>query len=278
MTVGVFGLGLIGGSLARAYKKYGNSTVLAYDIDSSVTNIAMISGVVDSALTDENMSQCDLILIALYPKACVECLEHIAPLVRKDALVIDCCGIKREVCKTGFQVAKEHGFTYAGGHPMAGTHKSGFANSRADMFKGASMVVVPGEFDDIMLLERIKQALLPAGFGGISVTTAESHDELISFTSQLAHVVSNAYVKSPTAMKHKGFSAGSYKDLTRVAWLNPDMWAPLFMENRDNLIFEVNGIISELIKYRDAMESGDTETLRTLLDDGRRLKEEIDGE
>ena len=166
---------------------------------------------------------------------------------------------------------------FAGGHPMAGTHHSGFRASRASLFDGACMVVVPPRFDDIQLLERIKTALSPAGFGKISVNTAEQHDEIIAFTSQMAHVVSNAYIKSPTARLHKGFSAGSYKDLTRVAWLNPEMWAMLFLENRDNLIREVDFLIEQLAQYRDAMAQGDEEALIRLLDDGRRIKQEVDG-
>ena len=160
---------------------------------------------------------------------------------------------------------------------MAGTHKSGFAASRDDLFKGACMVIVPDHYDDINFFEKIKALISPAEFGSISVTTAEKHDMLIAFTSQLAHVVSNAYIKSPTSREHRGFSAGSYKDLTRVAWLNPDMWTDLFLANSDYLIPEIDCIINELSKYRDAMKENDGETLRALLDDGRRIKEEVDG-
>ncbi|NMA37622.1 MAG: prephenate dehydrogenase/arogenate dehydrogenase family protein, partial [Papillibacter sp.] len=164
-----------------------------------------------------------------------------------------------------------------GGHPMAGTHRSGFGASTATLFDGACMVVVPKTYDDIRLLGRIKSLVLPAGFGSVSVTTAEKHDEIIAFTSQLAHVVSNAYIKSPTAGRHKGFSAGSYKDLTRVAWLDPDMWTALFLENRENLLSELDILIASLGKYREALAEGDGAALRRLLDEGRRRKEEIDG-
>ena len=277
MTVGIAGLGLIGGSLAKAYKQSGEHRVLGFDADRSVMGIAALAGAADGELTLETVKDCDLILIAIYPEAAIGYMGKIAPHVRKDALVIDCCGTKRTVCEAGFRLAKQYGFTYAGGHPMAGTHNSGFGYSRADLFKGASMVIVPPEFDDINLYERIKEALSPAGFGAISVTTAEKHDELIAFTSQLAHVVSNAYIKSPTARAHTGFSAGSYKDLTRVAWLNPDMWTPLFLENRDNLVKEIDIIVESLGQYRDAIARGDAQTLRALLDEGRRIKAEVDG-
>lgn len=276
MTVGIVGLGLIGGSLAKAYHAHGHK-VLAMDADPSVAEFAMLSGAVDGYLTSSNLSECDLVLIAIYPEAAVRYLNENASFFNKNGFVIDCCGTKRLVCETGFRLAAEHGFTYVGGHPMAGTHKSGFAASREDLFKDACMVIVPDHYDDINFFEKIKSLVAPAGFGSLSVTTAEKHDMIIAFTSQLAHVVSNAYIKSPTSREHRGFSAGSYRDLTRVAWLNPDMWTDLFLANSDYLIPEIDCIINELAKYRDAMANGDGATLRTLLDDGRRIKEEVDG-
>ena len=160
---------------------------------------------------------------------------------------------------------------------MAGTQYSGYRHARANLYKGAPMVLVPPAFDDIELLSRAKELLSPAGFVRFTVTTADKHDESIAFTSQLAHVVSNAYIKSPTARSHKGLSAGSYKDMTRVAWLNPGMWAELFLENKDNLIAELDGLIDCLNAYKAAMEADDRETLTALLDEGRRRKEEVDG-
>ena len=185
----------------------------------------------------------------------------------------------RETSASGSQelLAKEYGFTYIGGHPMAGTQYSGYKYARANLYKGAPMVLVPPVFDDIELLSRAKELLAPVGFGRFSVTTAEKHDESIAFTSQLAHVVSNAYIKSPTALGHKGFSAGSYKDMTRVAWLNPPMWTELFLENRENLLAELDTIIASLSAYRDALERRDAETLELLLEEGKRRKEEVDG-
>ena len=160
---------------------------------------------------------------------------------------------------------------------MAGSHKGSFANSRANLFSGAPMVIVPPAFNDIVLLDHIKQLLLPLGFTKISVTTAERHDSMIAFTSQLAHLVSNAYIKSPTALEHKGFSAGSYKDLTRVAWLNPAMWTQLFLENSDFLLRELDQLIGSLQEYKQALAQGDGETLERLLAEGRDRKQEVDG-
>lgn len=276
MTVGIVGLGLIGGSFAKAYREAGE-TVLACNRTEDTLKFAMLSGAVDGELTEENIGSCDLVIIAVFPEAAEAFLKRMAPHIGKKPVVIDACGTKRKICSMCFPIAEEYGFTYIGGHPMAGTHKSGFKYARANLFHNAPMVIVPPSFDDIELLDRVKTLLAPVGFGSISVTTAEKHDELIAFTSQMPHIISNAYIKSPTASAHKGFSAGSYKDLTRVAWLNPKLWAELFLENRDCILNELDWFIAALEQYRDAVKNDDFETLEKLLDDGRRRKEEVDG-
>ena len=276
MIAGIVGLGLIGGSFAKAYKAAGH-TVLALEKDSSVFGFAKLSGAVDDKLTDENIARCDIILVCVYPAAAVEFLKTKGSLINQKTIVIDCCGTKRIIVSEGFKAAKKYNFTYVGGHPMAGTHNSGFKYAKENLFYRAPMVIVPPTFDDIELYEKIKELLSPAKFGTITVTTAEKHDEMIAFTSQLAHVVSSAYIKSPTATAHKGFSAGSYKDMTRVAWLNPEMWAELFLDNKDYLVNEIDIIIKNLEDYKSAIEKGDRETLIKLLDDGRKLKEKVDG-
>ena len=276
MTVGILGLGLIGGSLARAYKLAGH-TVYVKNRDESMLSFAMLSGAVDGKLNEDTIPQCDLILLAIYPAGSADWLEANAPLISKKALVIDCCGTKQLVCQRCFPIAKEYGFTFVGGHPMAGSQFSGFKYSRASLFQGAPMVLVPPVYDDIALLQRVKDALEPCGFGFFSVTTAVDHDRMIAFTSQMPHILSNAFIKSPTALEHKGFSAGSYRDLTRVAWLNPGMWTELFLENRENLLFELDTYIQSLTQYRDALANQDEDTLYRLLDDGKKRKEEVDG-
>ena len=277
MKVGICGLGLIGGSMAKAYKAAGH-TVYGFDKNTSALGFAQLSGICDAELEDKNLRECDLILIALYPFAAIEYLKNISPkLASSDTVVIDLCGTKKQICDIGFALAKEHGFTFVGGHPMAGTQYSGIKYAKENLFKNAPMVLVPSVCDDIYFLEKIKKLLAPAMFGKITVTTAEKHDKMIAFTSQLAHVVSNAYVKSPTAQDHKGFSAGSYKDLTRVAWLNEYMWSELFLENKEPLLFEIDSIINSLSEYRDAIAADDSEKLTSLLRDGRIAKEKVDG-
>lgn len=276
MNVGILGLGLIGGSMARAFAVAGH-TVYAADKDENTLSFAMLSGAVHGRLDEKTIPDCALLLLAIYPGGCAQWLEDNAPLVSRSALVLDLCGIKQEVCRRCFPLAERYGFTFVGGHPMAGSHFSGFKYSRADLYKGAPMVLVPPRFDDIDLLQRVKDAMAPCRFGMFSVTSAEEHDKMIAFTSQMPHVLSNAFIKSPTARNHKGFSAGSYKDLTRVAWLNAPMWSELFLENRDNLLFELNTYLDSLTAYRDALERRDEKALTELLEAGKKAKEEVDG-
>ena len=276
MIVGICGLGLIGGSMAKAYSESGH-TVLGYDLDKATLGYASLSEIISGELNKKTIDSCDLIFIALYPEATIAYLNEIAPLINKNTVVIDLCGTKLTVCECGFALAEKYGFTFVGGHPMAGKQYSGIKYAKANLFKGAPMVIVPPVFDDIAFLNRIKTLLEPAGFGKLSITTAEQHDKTIAFTSQLAHVVSNAYVKSPTAKEHKGFSAGSYKDMTRVAWLNENMWTELFIENKEPLLFELEYIINSLNEYKTAIENEDGEMLKKLLRDGRIAKKEIDG-
>lgn len=276
MNVGILGLGLIGGSLARAYAKAGH-TVYAAEKDEDMLAFSQLAGIVTDRLTQKIIGSCQLILLAIYTSGSAAWLEKNAQYIDKKAIVIDCCGIKEEICKRCFPIAEQYGFTFVGGHPMAGSHFSGFKYSRSNLFQGAPMVLVPPRFDDLELLHNVKDKLSPCGFASYSVTTAQEHDKMIAFTSQMPHIVSNAYIKSPTAHLHKGFSAGSYKDLTRVAWLNPQMWTELFLGNKENILTELDCYIQSLQSYRDAIAIGDEVRLTALLDDGRKRKEEVDG-
>lgn len=282
MKIGIAGLGLIGGSMAKAYREYAtendlNIQIFGYNRSESITDFAILSGTLDGKLDESTIPQCDLLFIGLYPVSSIEYMKKIAPLVNKNAVMIDLCGTKQQICAVGFELADQYGFTFVGGHPMAGTHNSGYKYSKASMFQGAPMVLVPKNLDDIAFMDRVKKMLAPAGFGKFSFTTAKKHDKMIAFTSQLAHVVSNAYVKSPTAREHNGFSAGSYKDMTRVAWLNETMWTELFFENKEPLLYEIDSIIASLTEYKEALENDDKDRMREILREGRIAKEEIDG-
>ena len=277
MTVGIVGLGLIGGSFAKAYSDNDEHRVYAYDINNNVMQEAYDMKIIEGELNEATIPNCDLILLALYPQASVDYLKNNACHIAKNTVVIDCCGVKEFVCEQCFPLAKEYGFTFVGGHPMAGRHFSGLEYSMKTMYNGASMVLVPEDLSDNKTIDRAKKLLSPIKFGKFTICDANRHDAMIAFTSQMAHVVSNAYVKSPTAKNHDGFSAGSYKDLTRVAWLNENMWTELFLENKKHLIEELDFFIHALTQYKDAMENDDADTLKELLAQGKKCKEDIDG-
>ena len=275
MVVGVVGLGLIGGSAAKAFKAAG-ATLLACDINGPIVSYAQLEGIVDGVLGVDNIATCDLLLLTATPKAVEGYLRDNAGYINPKTLVIDFCGTKRKVCELGFALAAEHGFTFVGGHPMAGLQYSGYKYSKATLYNGASFIMVPPVHDDIVLLDRVKQALAPLGFKKFVVTTADFHDRMISYTSQMCHVVSNAFIKSPSAKFHKGYSAGSFRDFTRVSRLNEDMWTELFLENKEHLLGELDLLINSLHEYRDAIAADDADGLRSLLRDGRIAKEETE--
>ena len=282
---GIVGLGLIGGSFARGYAQAG-VRVLAWDPDEDVM-VAASMGTVSGELNEETLGECDIIVLACYPEACIEWLEAHAQALAEATdtqaimgpVVIDTVGIKGIVCERAFNLARENGFYFVGAHPMAGTQFSGYAHSRADLFEGAPLVLGPPAVNDSLkleLLSQVREMVRPLGFGKFSVTSAEEHDRVIAFTSQLAHVVSNAYVKSPTAQEHHGFSAGSYRDLTRVAHLNASMWAELMTDNAQYLSQELTCLIDSLSAYRDALDRKDEEQLKELLAEGDRIKRALD--
>ena len=275
MTVGIVGLGLIGGSAAKAFKAAGYK-VLSYDIDKSITGFASLEGTVDAELSSANIALCDLILLTATPKAVAGYLKDNASHIPEHALVIDFCGTKQMICDLGFALAAEHGFTFVGGHPMAGLQYSGYKYSKPSLFNGASFIIVPPVHDDIALLDRVKQALMPLGFKKYVVTNADFHDRMIAYTSQMCHVVSNAFIKSPSAKFHRGYSAGSFRDFTRVSRLNENMWTELFIENKSHLLQELDLLISSLAEYREAIAADDSESLCRLLRDGRIAKEDAE--
>ena len=276
--IGVIGLGLIGGSMAKALNQSTDNAVYGFDTNPEVVQRAKLVNAIEEELTPEMIPLCDLVIIALYPEATREVLKKYAGAFRKNAIVMDTCGVKGTICPVGEQLAKENGFYFIGGHPMAGLEHSGFEYARKALFSNASMILVPPTGTPIAVVDRLKKLMVSIGFTNVQITTPEEHDRMIAFTSQLAHVVSSAYIKSPTAANHDGFSAGSYKDLTRVAKLNEGMWTELFLENPDNLADEIDAIIKNLQDYSDAIRGGDAETLCKLLREGRMRKEEIDNE
>lgn len=276
MNIAIIGLGLIGGSMAKTLKKNTPHTILGIDTDPQVMFKARLMEAIDADLTPERLAICDMVFVATWPQTAVSYVQEHAAQIRKGAVVIDLCGVKRAVCEPLFRVAEENGFLFVGGHPMAGIEYSGFDHASTSLFQNASMILTPPRNTNLQVLAELKHFFRELGFARVVVTTPEEHDRVIGYTSQLAHVVSSAYVKSPEAMEHHGFSAGSFKDMTRVARLQPDMWTELFMLNREPLLSELDALIGHLNEYRDALENADAKQLHALLKAGAERKEIVD--
>lgn len=269
MYIGIVGLGTIGGSFAKAIKAYSEHTVYGADTNEEAVSYAAFSDTIDGVLNEKTIGVCDLLLLAIYPQAAVDYLKRVAPLLKKGCVVIDCCGIKRAIFGHCSALAKENGFTFIGGHPMAGAVASGFQASRDKMFKGASMILVRDDAcTDEPLPDGLAELFQQIGFTRLVPSTPEEHDRMIAFTSQLPHIISNAYIKSPAAQKHRGFSAGSFRDMARVADLNIPMWTELFLENADYLAEELELLIGHLTAYRQALRERDEQALTACLQEG----------
>jgi prephenate dehydrogenase len=276
MKIGIVGLGLIGGSVAKSIRKNTLHQVYGIDRDVSIMAKAKMVGALDEELTSSSIGEMDLLLLAIYPNDTFPYLQEMAPKIKKEALVMDLCGVKEKICRDAFPLAQEMGFYFIGGHPMAGIEFSGFDASKESLFRNASMILVPPPRIPILKLEFLKTLFLSLGFSHIEISTPEKHDKIIALSSQLAHVVSSAYVQSPQAMQHKGYSAGSFHDMTRVAKLNEELWSQLFFSNYDNLLEEIDGLILRLSEYRNVIKQRDEEGLKRLLSLGRQRRVELE--
>ena len=272
MKVGIVGLGLMGGSMAKSIKARTSHTVYGIDLDQETMSLARLCGAIDGPLTGENLAQCDLVLVALRPQAAIDWVREKGAGIPKGAILVDFCGVKRVVVEALAPLAEEYGFSYIGGHPMAGRERGGFTASTEDLYVGASMILTPDQRTDMKLLETLRDFFFDVGFGKLTFSQPEEHDRIIAFTSQLAHIVSSAYVKSPEAQRRRGFSAGSFRDMTRVARLDEEMWTELFLGDADDLPTELAILICHLEEYQEALEARDGERLRSLLRDGREKK------
>ena len=274
MKIAIIGLGLIGGSFAKAIKKYTDHEVYGIDTDPKTIELALECGAIRRAITPEELTEMDFTIISLHPIQTIEFVRQHLSCFKPGSLVMDTCGIKSAIVNALTEPLQKQGCIFVGCHPMAGREFSGFAYSVDCLFEKASFIVTPHGNTPAHITEFIKYFAQKLQFGKVVVTTPEEHDRVIAFTSQLAHVVSNCYIKSPTLQEQVGFSAGSFLDLTRVAKLNENMWTDLFILNREPLIHEINLLIDRMTECRDAMAAGDSDRLRSLLREGRILKEE----
>lgn len=273
-TILIVGLGLIGGSIAKALRTFTPHRVLAMDRDPESLDLAMACGAIERPGYVEDLPQVDVLWLCLYPQAAVEFAQKHGAALREDCIVSDACGIKNAVCPQLMELSRELGFVFVGGHPMAGKERSGFEASEATLFRGASYLLVPCGAPD-WAKDTMKELAMDMGFGRVVETTPEHHDEMIAYTSQLPHALACAYVLSPRCPQHKGFSAGSYRDVSRVARINETLWTELFLDNREALSRELSTLIENLSSIQSALNQEDGEALRALLRKGRQVKEAL---
>jgi prephenate dehydrogenase len=273
VNIAVVGLGLIGGSFCKAIKKYTDHRIFGIDTDETTLAMALEQGAIHQAIEPKDLGEMDFTIVSLHPRQTIAFIKEHARQFKPGSLVADTCGVKQSIVEAVTEPLAQQGVLFVGCHPMAGREFSGFAYSLDNLFDNASFIMTPPPETPAHIIEFFKYFAQKLQFGKIVVSTPEEHDRVIAFTSQLAHVVSNAYIKSPSLEQEAGFSAGSFLDLTRVAKLNEDMWTDLFLMNRKALLFELDTIIEKLGEYRDAMEQDDGERLKQLLRDGRIRKE-----
>lgn len=274
-TVVLAGLGLMGGSMAMAFKEHTDWTVYGWNRTRAVAEKALEQGVIDGIADEETIARCDLLIPVLYPAATIDFLKRIIPTMKPGARIVDLVGVKTSVIDELEPVALAAGIHYTGGHPMAGKEVAGFDNADADLYRGASMILVPTASTAPGDIEWMSELFIQLGFGMVKICDKYEHDRMIAHTSQLCHVVSNCYVKSPSSPKHKGFSAGSYRDMIRVAGVNEVLWTDLFLTNRDALLEELDIFVSDLLKVRSALADRDEEEMKRLLKEGRLIREKI---
>ncbi|MFA5659286.1 MAG: prephenate dehydrogenase [Oscillospiraceae bacterium] len=275
MNIAVIGLGLIGGSFCKAISSKSGHCCFGMDTDKASIDAALSDGVIKKSITAGELFEMDMTIVCLHPYSAMEFIEENADKFRRGSIVIDSCGVKTEIVSRAQAVLAEKGVSFVGCHPMAGREFSGYAYSLNNLFERASFILTPTEKTPESAVLAVKRLAEMTGFSNIVVTTPKEHDKIIAFTSQLAHIVSSAYIKSPTLEGFSGFSAGSFLDMTRVAKLNEDMWTSLFLLNREPLVEEIATIIKKLDEYKSAIESNDSGELKRLLKEGRILKESI---
>lgn len=274
MNIAVIGLGIIGGSFCKAIKKYTEHYVIGINRTAETAKKALEVGAIDEIGTPESLKKADLVILAMYPQADIDYVEENGKYIKSGAVVTDASGIKRAICPKLEVLSNKYGFVFVGSHPMAGKEKNGFEVSDSELYRGASFIITPcgAEQKYVDFLSDFAKSI---GFGTIKITTPEEHDRMIAFTSQLPHVLACSYVLSPCCPNHKGFSAGSYRDVSRVANINSKLWSELFLENKEPLVEELDILVKNITNISDAIKSDDKEKLAELLEQGHKVKEAL---
>lgn len=275
MNIAIVGLGIIGGSMAMAIKKYTDHYVIGINRTRATLKQAYECGAIDEMGSEQSLRNADLVILGLYPELAVEYIRQHGDKIKKGAIVTDTSGIKSAICPELNALAKLYGFSFIGSHPMAGKETNGFGSADPDLFKGASFIVIPGnvQYSKVETLCKLANSI---GFSSYRFTTPEEHDRMIAYTSQLPHVLACAYVLSPQCPNHHGFSAGSYRDVSRVAKINAELWSELFVENREPLTKEIDTLIENLTLIKNQINASDRDKLVNTLQKSREIKESLD--
>lgn len=274
MIIAVVGMGIIGGSFCKAIKKNTDHYVIGLNRTKSTLEKALADGAIDKIGDRNSLSEADAVILALYPQAAIDFIEKNGSYIKKDAVVTDSAGIKSEICPKLTELSEKFGFEFVGSHPMAGKEINGYEASDADLFNGASYIIVPCGADD-RAVKTLSDLAIDIKFGMIKISNPEEHDRMIAFTSQLPHILACAYVMSPCCINHKGFSAGSYRDVSRVANINAELWSELFLENREPLIGELETLRDNILAITDAVKANDKERIEELLEKAHKTKEAL---
>ena len=274
MNIAVIGLGIIGGSFCKAIKKYTDHYVIGINRTAETAQKALEIGAIDEIGTNESLGKADIIILAMYPQADIDFIEKNGTHIKKGSIVTDASGIKSAICPKLKELSKKFGFVFIGSHPMAGKETNGFDVSDSELYKNASYIITPcgAEQKYVDVLSSLAKSI---GFTTIKITNPEEHDRMIAFTSQLPHVLACAYVMSPCCPNHNGFSAGSYRDVSRVANINSKLWSELFLENKEPLIKELDILIENITAIINAVKSEDKKALADLLEKGHKVKEAL---
>ena len=273
MKVLVVGIGLIGGSIAKTIKKNSDWTVLGYDLNENSINDALSLGAIDAVWDKVSPCDADLTVLCLSPKACVDFLIENIALLKKNSVVTDVCGIKSWIVENCEKICEQNGLHFVGGHPMAGKERSGFKNSDENLFNRASYIITPTSNTYENALKIVEKYIKTLKAAKITVSSPANHDRVIAFTSQMPHVIAGSYVKSDTCCLRHGFSAGSFKDVSRVATVDENLWSELFLQNKDMLLNELSSFIDSLTEYKTALLNDDVDSLKSIIKDGRIIKE-----
>ena len=276
MTFLIVGLGLIGGSLAKAISGRTDHLVVGLDTNAAVVAQAVDEGAIARRATERDLQTADVVIVALHPQATIDYLKDNWRKFSPETMIFDTCGVKGAIYEALAVELAGEGPIFIGGHPMAGRERYGYDHALVDLFDGASLILTPGPYKGQPVLADIDRFAKAIGFAQTVITTPETHDRIIAYTSQLAHVVSSAYMMSPTADLQAGFSAGSFRDLTRVARLDANLWRDLFLFNAPDLVHEIDELIAHLLDLRRAIAAGDGVLLKSLLAEGSRRKERND--